>query len=307
MAAPSGPRPAKPFLKWAGGKTQLLPQIAACFPPELSRGGIHTYVEPFVGSGALFFYLAQTELVQRFILIDSNRELISAYLTLQKQVEPLIDDLTQVEQTYQQLDAAGRRQFFYAVRTAFNQPRPAGGAVPDVTRTAQFIFLNRTCYNGLFRVNRQGAFNVPFGSYKNPQICLPNRLRAAAGCLQKAEIYHADFTFCRPLVGPGVLVYFDPPYRPISPTARFTAYQSLRFDDEAQIRLAHFFVELDRAGARLMLSNSDPRLTDPQDTFFQTLYAGFRINQVFANRMINSQGHKRGKLSELLITNYEPG
>ncbi len=298
-------RPARPFLKWAGGKTQLIPQLAACFPPELQAGEIQTYIEPFVGSGALFFHIAQTYPLQRYILIDSNPELVSAYRTVQACVEPLVQRLAEVEQTYHQLRSEERKPFFYTQRADFNHQRlEHDDPQPNVERTAQFIFLNRTCYNGLFRVNRQGAFNVPFGSYPNPQICLPHVLRAAARLLQQAEIYWGDFTFCRPFVGPGTLVYFDPPYRPISPTARFTAYQRLNFDEAAHIRLAHFFSELDQTGAKLMLSNSDPRCVDPEDNFFHTLFAGFRINQVFASRMINSQGTKRGKLSELLITNY---
>jgi DNA adenine methylase len=295
-------------MKWAGGKTQLLAQMVPYFPPELKLGRIKKYVEPFLGSGAAFFYIAQHYPVEKFVIADTNPELILAYLTIQQAVEPLIEYLAALEQNYHKLDREAQQEFFYGVRSAFNHQRPhIDYTQPNIERTGQLIFLNRTCYNGLFRVNAQGGFNVPFGSYKNPQICFAQTLRADADVLQNAEIYYGDYTLCRPFVDHDTFVYFDPPYRPISPTASFTSYQQFDFDDNSQTGLATFFRELDQTGAYLMLSNSDPHNYNPDDTFFQTLFAGFHLNQVFANRMINCNGDKRGKITELLITNYEPG
>ena len=297
----------KPFLKWAGGKTQLLEQLTGYFPSELKSGHIKRYIEPFVGSGAVFFHITQNYQAEKFVISDTNPELILTYLTIQQCVEPLIDYLARLEQDYHNLSEEAQQKFFYTVRSEFNHHRRhIDYAKPNVERTAQFIFLNRTCYNGLFRVNAKGGFNVPFGSYKNPQICFPQTLRADASVLQNAEIYHGDFTICRPFVDRDTFVYFDPPYRPISQTASFTSYQRLDFDDKSQTRLARFFRELDQTGAKLMLSNSDPHNYNLKDDFFQTLFAGFRINKVLANRMINCNGDKRGKITELLITNYEP-
>lgn len=299
------PRP-KPFLKWAGGKTQLLGQMAQFFPPELKSGAIKKYIEPFVGSGAVFFHIAPNYRVEKFIISDTNRELILAYLTIQQCVESLIDYLAELEKSYHKLNWEAQQEFFYTIRSEFNQHQQNTDTVqPNVERTAQLIFLNRTCYNGLFRVNAKGGFNVPFGSYKNPQICFPQILRDDARALQNAEIYHGDFTICQPFVDRDTFVYFDPPYKPISQTSNFTSYQQSDFDDASQTRLARFFRELHQTGAKLMLSNSDPHNYNPDDTFFQTLFDGFRINKVFATRMINCNGDKRGKITELLVTNYE--
>lgn len=296
----------KPFLKWAGGKTQLLKQITPYLPNALTSGQVKTYVEPFVGSGALFFHVAHTYPTAHFVIGDTNPELILAYRTIQQAVEPLICHLAELEKAYHQLSPEEQRAFFYTIRAQFNEPVfPPDYSQPQIERTAQFIFLNRTCFNGLFRVNAKGAFNVPFGSHKNPQICFPQRLRNVTAVLQRTAIYQGDFSQCRSFVNQDTFVYFDPPYKPISPTSGFNAYQRLEFGDEAQANLATFFRELDQTGAKLMLSNSDPQNYDPQNNFFQTLYAGFHLNKIFASRMINSQANKRGKISELLITNYE--
>ena len=297
----------KPFLKWAGGKTQLLKQMTDYFSAELKSGAIQTYIEPFVGGGAVFFHIASTYPVEKFVIGDTNQELILAYRTIQQEVEPLITALTELQQNYHQLDREEQQKFFYEVRTEFNQYRRQTAFIePNVARAAQLIFLNRSCYNGLFRVNRQGEFNVPFGRYKNPQICFPQTLRECATVLQKAEIYHGDFTLCRQWIDQNSFVYFDPPYKPISQTSHFNAYQQGNFDDARQEQLANFFREIDRTGAKLMLSNSDPQNHDPEDTFFQTVFDGFEINKLLATRMINSKSHKRGKITELLITNYQP-
>jgi DNA adenine methylase len=296
---------AKPFLKWAGGKTQLLEQIARYFPPDLKKGNIQRYVEPFVGSGAVLFYILQNYQVKKFFISDTNEELILTYVTVKECVDELIASLTQLQQKYHRLNFEDQKKFFYNIRSEFNHNRLITDFTkPNIKRSSQLIFLNRTCFNGLFRVNSKGAFNVPFGSYKNPKICFSKNLRTVSTLLKNVEIMHGDFTICEPYINKHSFVYFDPPYRPISQTASFTSYQQLVFNDDSQIRLANFFRKLDLTGAKLMLSNSDPHNYNQKDIFFQTIYEGFQIHKVFAKRMINCNGNNRGKITELLITNY---
>lgn len=299
---------ARPFLKWAGGKRQLIPQIDRFLPPELKQGSVTRYVEPFIGSGALFFHIAQAYDPRQLVISDANRELIMAYRTIQCCAEDVIDELDQVESRYLPLTEGERKRFFYEQRAAFNASRPHVGDEParweDARRTAQLIFLNRTCYNGLFRVNSRGAFNVPFGRYKNPRICDDANLRAVAALLKETDIRSGSYDECASLVDEHTLVYFDPPYRPISKTANFTAYSRQGFDDQAQIELAQFYRRLHERGARLMLSNSDPQNNDPNDRFFESIYEGFRLERIRASRRISSKTGSRGPVYELLILNY---
>jgi DNA adenine methylase len=303
------PTTARPFLKWAGGKTQLIDQISRYFPRALLNGAIRRYAEPFVGSGAVFFHVAQNFQVSRFFLSDINPELVLAYVTVRDAVEALISTLAGMQQDYYAMDPDEQQEHFYQVRHEFNQDR----ATIDfkrfdkkwVRRTAQLIFLNRTCFNGLFRVNARGAFNVPFGRYKKPLICARDNLRAVSHLLHRAEIVHGDFTLCETFVTADTFVYFDPPYRPISATSSFTSYSMHDFGEAEQIRLASFYRHLDGKRAKLMLSNSDARNGNPDDDFFEELYHGFRIERVLANRMINCDASKRGKIHELLVMNFE--
>jgi len=295
--------PATPFLKWAGGKTQLLPQIFAYLPPELLAGQITRYVEPFIGGGAVFFALVQRFSFSQVVLADQNPDLILAYRTVQTQVEALIERLAALERAYLTLSPEDRKAYYYQTRARFNQ-RQAHAPPEAVARTALLIFLNRTCYNGLFRVNAKGEFNVPFGRYKNPRICDQDNLRTAARTLEGVALRGGDFAGVGDVVDAGTFVYFDPPYRPLSKTASFNAYAAAAFDDRAQTRLARFFRSLDQTGARLMLSNADPHNIDPGDDFFERLYQGFALHKVRAHRRINSQGGKRGPITELLILNY---
>ncbi|MBR8827061.1 MAG: DNA adenine methylase [Gomphosphaeria aponina SAG 52.96 = DSM 107014] len=298
----------KPFLKWAGGKSQLLEQMEGFFPPELKTGLIQRYIEPFVGGGAMFFHLATAYSIDEFFIADINPELLCAYLTIQQNVTALISILQKIESHYLSLDEAGRKEYYYEMRSKFNEQRAKFLMLkyqPEwINRTAQLIFLNRTCFNGLFRVNSKGDFNVPMGRYKNPTICHPENLKAVAQILQKTHIHCGDFTDCRQWVNEQSFVYFDPPYRPISATANFNAYASPNFDDSEQLRLSQFYRELDQKGAKLMLSNSEPKNEDPAADFFEVAYAGYGIERLSANRYINSKGSKRGKINELLIINY---
>ncbi|MBM3130966.1 MAG: DNA adenine methylase [Chloroflexi bacterium] len=299
---------ARPCLKWAGGKTQLLDQIAARLPAELRAGKLARYVEPFVGSGAVFFFVAENFPTREYFLSDLNPELVLVYRVIRANVDALIAALTKIERKYFKLAPDAQKKFFYDTRAKFNATRAhldCDNFQPEwIARAAQIIFLNRTCYNGLFRVNARGGFNVPFGSYKNPRICDAENLRAVARLLQRATIEQGDFAACARVVDRDTFVYFDPPYRPLSATASFTAYARAEFDDAAQRRLAEFYRALDARGAKLMLSNSDPKNVNPDDDFFEQLYAGFRITRVSAARMINSVASKRGAINELIVTNY---
>lgn len=301
-------KPPRPILKWAGGKGQLLTQIEAVLPAELRAGQVRRYVEPFIGGGAVFFHLAQNFALDEVYLSDVNEELILLYRVAQTETEALIEYLRGVEATYFALTPAAQKDYFYATRAHHNLQRPAidfeTPSAAWVERAAQIVFLNRTGFNGLFRVNAKGEFNVPFGDYKNPRLCDADNLRAVAACLRHVHLRRADFETCAEWVTPETFVYFDPPYRPLSATASFTAYSRFSFNDDAQRQLAHLFRRLDQQGARLMLSNSDPQQIDPADTFFEDLYRGFHLRRVIATRAINAKANGRGVLRELLITNY---
>jgi DNA adenine methylase len=298
----------RPFLKWAGGKSQLIEQINKYFPDELASGSIKRYIEPFMGGGALFLYIAQFYKIDDFFISDINAELVMAYKTIQENVENLISILLTIQDKYLSLNDSERKEYFYHTRLQFNSQRERINFQKYenswLERTAQIIFLNRTCFNGLFRVNSKGDFNVPMGQYKKPIICDPQNLRAVSQILQKTQIYCADFTKCEKFVNEKSLVYFDPPYRPISKTANFTSYSEQTFDDSEQLRLRDFFRLLDKKGAKLMLSNSDPKNQEENDDFFELAYEGYRIEQVKAIRKINSNTAKRGRINELLIMNY---
>ncbi len=300
---------AKPVLKWAGGKGQLLEQIIKYLPKELIKNNIDCYIEPFIGGGAVFFWIAQNFKIKEFYLLDINPELILLYKTIQKDVDSLIEDLKKIEQSYYLLDNEQRKLFFLEKREQYNQQRNQIDYKifneAWIVRSAQMIFLNRTCFNGLFRVNKKGYFNVPFGDYKNPKICNVDNLLLASKLLKKVTINCADFNNIQNIVNNKTFVYFDPPYRPLSKTASFKSYSQFDFNDDEQKRLANFYTTLDKQGAKLMLSNSDPKNIDINDNFFDELYSEFQINRLTANRMINSKVDKRGSISELLITNYE--
>jgi len=272
-------------------------------------GVIRKYVEPFIGGGALFFYVAQTfPSIQYFYISDVNEELMLVYKTIREDVDSLIALLQKIEKIYHDLGSLEQKEYYYKMRTTFNKKRQEidfrNLGQDWVERTASIIFFNRTCFNGLFRVNSKGEFNVPFGDYKNPIICDDDNLRSVSQLLQITTIECADFTGYQQYVDNNTFVYFDPPYRPISKTASFTSYSKYNFNDDEQKRLADYYRSLHRKGAKLMLSNSDPKNENPDDHFFEDLYHGFYIERVDAARMINCNGAKRGKIKELVIANY---
>ncbi|MGB3204606.1 MAG: DNA adenine methylase [Crinalium sp.] len=299
---------AKPFLKWAGGKSKLIPQFVDYFPQQLKLGKINRYVEPFIGGGSVLFYIAQNYCVEEFVITDISPEIVMAYQVIKNDVESLINSLLEIQAKYFTLDLDEQKELFYEIRSKFNLHQQNIKLTKFnhtcVERTAYLIFLNRTCFNGLYRVNSKSEFNVPFGRYKNPTICSTDNLRAVSAILQRAEIRHGDFMSCEDVVDNKTFVYFDPPYRPISVTANFNSYASIEFDDTAQIRLADFFRKMDAKGAKLMLSNSDPKNINPDDDFFEKAYQGYNIERVKASRMINSNAQKRGLINELIIMNY---
>jgi DNA adenine methylase len=309
VTQPAAQNLVKPFLKWAGGKSQLLAQFEHYYPSELYDGTITRYAEPFLGGGAVFIALTQQFSFQEVYLSDINPELILVYTVVQRDVERLLDKLDEFEKLYHLSDESKRTALFYAVREDYNRQLTKIDykkySHKWVLRAAQMIFLNKTCFNGLFRVNSKGGFNVPFGKYKNPNICDSNNLSRVSALLSHATLSIAPFWACKDWINAKTFVYLDPPYRPISLTSSFNSYASNRFDDAEQKLLAEFFREVHASQhAKMMLSNSDPTSINPDDDFFEQLYRGFNIHRVWASRMINSNADKRGKITELLITNY---
>lgn len=302
------PTRVRPFLKWAGGKSRLIPQLTHYLPPELRHGKIRRYVEPFIGGGAMFLHIACVYDVDEFVICDVHDELILCYQTIREDVVSVMELLDEMHKRYIAASEEQRRTMFYAIRQQFNENRTLVCRLQFephwIERTAQMIFLNRTCFNGLFRFNSRGEFNVPFGKYTNPKFYDEVNLHTVAQILQDTTILCGDFTVCQQFVDERTFFYFDPPYRPISKTSAFTSYSRHNFDERDQQRLAGFFDCLDSAGAMLMLSNSDPKNEDPHDDFFETLYQNSTISKVMATRFINSKGDRRGRISELVITNY---
>ena len=292
---------AKPFIKWAGGKTQLLTQFENILPHNLEEAEHFTYIEPFVGGGAMLFHMLQKYTnIGRVIINDINPNLITAYRVIRDTPERLITDLKMLQREFRQnSNEEARKEYFLRIRKSYNEDTHN-----DVTNTAMFIFLNRTCFNGLYRVNSKGYFNVPFGKYTNPTICDEELLLDDSKILQNVEILCGDYTLIERYVDNNTFIYFDPPYRPLSTTSSFTSYSKENFDDTEQTRLAHFFARLSRYGCKMMLSNSDCCAQNPNDTFFENLYGNFIIDKVHASRFVNAIPSKRGKLTEILVRNY---
>lgn len=291
--------PAKPFVKWVGGKTQLLEDIKKALPRDLSQRENMTYVEPFVGGGAVLFWILQEyPNITRAVINDINAELISTYRVIQKNVESLISELGQMQDQYLPLNNDARKDYFMVQRERFNEDDNT-----DIETAALFIFLNRTCFNGLYRVNSKGKFNVPHGRYSNPKICDEETLRADSALLQRVEILCGDFAQTGKYAGDNVLYYFDPPYRPLTETSAFTSYSKDGFDDSEQTRLRDFCDQIAANKSLFVASNSDPQNVNNEDDFFDHLYRMFNIKRVSAARMINSKADGRGAISEIMISN----
>ena len=293
----------KPFVKWAGGKSSLIPQITKYFPLELKNNQIEKYVEPFVGGGAVLIDILQKYDIKQAYAFDINKDLINCYNVIKYKVEDLIQKLDKKEKEFLSLEIDGRQKCFYNIRTKYNSYFL--NTELDVERASEFIFLNRTCFNGLYRVNKSGKFNVPFGKYKNPTICDSRNLRNLSILFKNTIFKYGDYKESESLIDENTFVYFDPPYRPLSVTSGFTSYTKEDFNDKNQKELAKYYNKLNVKNAKLMLSNSNPKNIDENDDFFENIYKGFNINEVSAKRMINSNAKGRGEISELLITNYK--
>ncbi len=292
----------KPFVKWAGGKTQLLNEIENALPAFVKEKEF-IYVEPFVGGGAVLFHLLQNyPNIKKAIVNDINSDLINSYRVIKENVSELINILKRFEKEYHSLEPNidEKKEYFYDKRRQFNERKG-----DKILHSALFIFLNKTCFNGLYRVNKKNEFNVPWGSYKKPLICDEQNLLGVSKILNdfNVEFLNSDFTETVKFANEKTFYYLDPPYKPINNTSSFTSYTSEDFTDEDQIRLAQFCETLDKKGASWILSNSDVQTADEKNNFFELLYENFNIKRVFARRNINSNPEKRGTLTELLISN----
>lgn len=294
---------AKPFLKWAGGKRQLISEIEKRLPSEINE--IETYVEPFIGGGALLFHMLENYNFKQIHISDINLELVLCYRQLQSSVNDVISSLEKLVDEFPSTTEE-RSDYFYNIRDLWNSNLDIESMTDKErsSRVAQMIFLNKTCFNGLFRLNRSGKFNVPTGRYKNPSFPSKESLKEVNQALQGVIIHHASYEKCLDWVNDKSFVYFDPPYRPLSKTSSFISYSKGDFNDDNQTELASLAKELDKKDVFFLLSNSDPKNTVKDDEFFDELYRDFKIDRVFANRAINSNPDRRGKISELLIQNY---
>ena len=292
---------AKPFIKWVGGKGQLIEQLEAKLPADFDNWDNATYIEPFIGGGAMLFYMLQQHPnIKRAVINDINPDLITCYRTVRDNVELLIPALRDIQAEYHALsDMEAKREMFMAVRQSYNEKN-----LDPIENTVKFFFLNRTCFNGLYRVNKRGLYNVPWGKYIQPQICDEYTLRTDSELLKRVEILEGDFEDTLSYAQGNTLFYFDHPYRPLSDTSSFNDYTKDAFNDDSQVRLKEFCDHVNVDGHCFMLSNSDCKGKNEADNFFEVLYANYYIDRVMASRNVNANGAKRGKISELLIRNY---
>lgn len=292
---------AKPFLKWAGGKTQLINDIEKTLPSDLIKSKF-TYIEPFVGSGAVLFWMLNNfPKMGKAVINDINEDLINTYKTIASNPKELISILEILQNEYHSLEGNedNKKLYYYQKRDLYNTRK-----TEYCGQAALFIFINRTCFNGLYRVNSKNLYNVPMGGYKKPTICDTNNIFAVSEVLQKVEILCGDFENTLNFTSDNSLFYFDPPYKPLSDTSYFNSYAKDEFNDEEQIRLRDFCSKLDILNYNWILSNSDVKGKDINNNFFDELYSNFTITRVDARRSINANPEKRGLLKELLINNY---
>ena len=293
----------KPILKWAGGKTQLLADISNAYPDGFGDT-INKFVEPFVGGGAVLFDVLSKYQLEEVYISDINAELINMYIMVRDHIDELIEILSAYQQDYIALDTEGRKDYYYNKRDEYNLLIQNGQSQEGVESAALFIFLNRTCFNGLYRANKCGLFNVPTGDYANPLICNEANLRSVSEALENVHIVCADYSASIDHIDQNTLVYLDPPYRPLKGRDSFTSYTEQDFDDSCQRALAGFIEEINAKGAYIILSNSDPKNVDPEDDFFDDLFADYDIQRINAKRRINRNSDHRGYITELLIKNY---
>ena len=292
---------AKPFIKWVGGKGQLIEQLEALLPADFAERENVTYIEPFVGGGAMLFYMLQTyPNIKSAVINDINPDLTLCYQVVRDNPAELIKSLYAIQSEYYALQTEEeRKMFFFQQRDRFNTK-----SLNPIENSTLFFFLNRTCFNGLYRVNKAGKFNVPFGKYTTPTICDPATIYADSKLLQKVDIMTGDFEQTFVKIEGNTFFYFDPPYRPLSNTSSFNDYSKEDFNDNAQIRLKLFCDQLNEVGVDFMLSNSDCLSKDGKDRFFDDLFVDYKIERVLASRNVNAIASKRGKLTEIVVNNY---
>lgn len=292
---------AKPFIKWVGGKSQLLEEIKEKYPPKIEK-----YCEPFVGGGAVLFDILSSKHPETVLINDINKELINTYSQIKNNCDGMINQLSEIQTIYKTHTLEENKAYFYEKRQRYNELKVNGNDAENLEKAALFIFLNKTCFNGLYRVNSKGLFNVPFNNAKNPLLCDEENLRACSEVLQNVEMRVGDYKECKDFIDSNTFVYIDPPYRPLSQTAAFTSYSENGFSDDDQKTLSIFIKDMiTEKHAKVLVSNSDPKNTNVNDNFFDDLYDKnhFQIKRVSAARMINSNAKKRGAINELLISN----
>lgn len=287
----------KPFIKWAGGKSQLLHEIRAKYPETIDK-----YCEPFVGGGAVLLDVLANCHPKEVLVNDINPALTNTYLQIKNRVDELIEMLAEMQEGFLKKNDADRKTMYFSKRERFNDIKVSCEQT-SLEKAALFIFLNKTCFNGLYRVNSKGRYNVPMGAYKKPSICDAENLRLISGLLQNVQIRCGDYSKCSDFIDENTFVYIDPPYRPLTATASFTSYSENEFGDRQQIDLEKFIEKISTKGARIIASNSDPKNSDESDSFFDDLYSSYTIMRVSAKRMINSKASGRGNINELLICN----
>lgn len=300
---------AKPFLKWAGGKAKLIPIFKEQYPNELKEGKIKTYVEPFIGGGAVLFSMLSKYDFEKVVINDINSELVLTYKSIKEKPEEIINVLDKCQSKYNELDSLDEKQlYYYDIRDKFNEVK---GKLDynnidekAIEHAAYMIFINKSCFNGLYRENKKGGFNVPFGKKEKVNCYDRENIMSVSNVLKNAIILNGDFEGVMEYIDENTFVYMDPPYRPLNATSNFNDYSKEPFNDDTQKRLARFYDKLNEKGAKVMESNSDPKNTDENDEFFDELYYNYNIQRISAARSINSKGTGRGKISEILIMNY---
>lgn len=287
----------KPFIKWVGGKSQLLDKIREKYPSEIVK-----YCEPFVGGGAVLLDVLENFHPSEVLINDINPELCNVYTCVRDSIEELVAMLSEMQKNFEELDTDERKIYYYEKRARFNELIQQN--CDSVEKAALFIFINKTCFNGLYRVNGKGLYNVPMGSYKKPSICDTEHLRYVNELLQGIQVHCGEYSECLDFIDSNTFVYIDPPYRPLTETASFTSYAKGDFSDKDQIALGRFIDEITGKGSKVVASNSDPKNSNSEDDFFDELYQRYDIKRVSATRMINSKGNGRGAIQELLICNW---
>ena len=276
----------------------MLDEIREKYPQKIEK-----YCEPFVGGGAVLFDVLIKFQPKKVLINDINKELINTYIQIRDNCDNLIFQLSEIQRRYKSQSLEENKSLFYEKRERYNELKVNGDEAENLEKAALFIFLNKTCFNGLYRVNTKGLFNVPFNNAKNPLLCDEENLRACSELLQHVQMTVGDYSKTKKFIDSKTFVYIDSPYRPITQTSAFTSYSEKQFADKEQVELGNFIEDISKNGAMVVASNSDPKNTNKNDNFFDDLYSHFKIERVSASRMINSNAKKRGAVNELLISN----